>query len=217
MRKCFGIFRSAYASWTAIIGTIIAAIALSNLLVKVLNAPVTETLVMIFAQYRKTFHPPIDYLLSLFSLHLPAPGKDVLVLYLAMAGVLFRTLSYRGSAYIQVPAGFRWSRRGVLRKIRVIAGEIGAALLWPRVVAGILRTPSVLVVSNAGYHGRLPPPRARDPVERQAVIEKMLAMTGGDARIHCTDRQLLISYLTALLAATGGLVGLNAAIDLLGG
>jgi hypothetical protein len=217
MRKWFGILRSAYTDWTATLGTIIAIVALSNLLFKILDSPITETLAWIFSQYRKTFHPPIDLLLSVFSLHLPALGKDALVLYLAMAGVLFRTLSYRQSELIRLPAGFRWNGRALLMKIRVIAGEIVAALLWPRVVGSILRNPSVLVVSNWGYHGRLPPPRARDPVERQRVMEKMLAMTSDGAGIHCTDRQLLISYFATLLAAASGLVCLNAAIDLLSG
>jgi hypothetical protein len=217
MRNWFEIFRSAYASWAATFGTIIAAIALCNLLFMVLNTPITETLAWIFAQYRKTFHPPIDLLFSLFALHLPSAGKDALLLYLAMAGILYRTLSYRQFSGIQLPGQFRWNWRALLANVRLIAGGIAAALLWPCVVGSIMRNPGVLVVSDRGYHGQLPSPREHDPEKRQKAIAELLVMTGGEARIHCTDRQLLVVHFVTLLAAVAGIVCLNGAADLLVG
>ncbi|WP_022722223.1 hypothetical protein [Rhodopseudomonas sp. B29] len=217
--KWLSLFRSAYSNWAAVLGTIIAVVALSHLLLRTLNAPIAVTLAWFFAQYRKTFHPPIDFLFSTFSIQPPAIAKDGLVLYLAIAGVLYRALTYRQFSDLS-RVEFRALHRtpaAICLKMRVILGTIFGALLWPRVMPSVLQKPSMLVVSDQGYHGRLPPPRTRDPAERQRVIKEMLDMIGPGAAVLYNDRQLVICYFVTLLAAATALVSLNGAIDLLAG
>ncbi len=174
-RKWFEIFRSAYSSWAAVLGTILATVALCNLTFRIMDVSVFEALAWILAAYRKTFHPPIDYLLSFFSLQIPAAAKDVLVLYIAMSGVLYRTLSYERPSPLraQLKAQFpdRW-RTG----LQILVGNIRAAIFWPYYLSGVLRHPSFLIRSSLGYHGRMPPPRSDfPPAEREKVMEEMLS------------------------------------------
>lgn len=212
LRDRLEILRSAYSSWSAVAGTIIATIALCNLVFRVMHASLIEALKLVLSAYQKTFHPPIDYLLSLFSMHLPAAGKDVLVLYLAAGGILYRTLSYQRPSSLRKAFPTTWKSR--IRDLRGWATTIVAAIIWPFFIRGLLRYPCLLIESRKGYHGRLPPPR-RDlsSAERKDVIETFLSRMGDDARVICTERQLLAYYAIGLLIAVVGLVILNAAID----
>src|SRR5262249_17415697 len=116
-RTWLKILRSAYSSWSATIGSIIATIALCNLIFSLIDVPLTEWISWILAAYQKTFHPPIDYLLSVFSLRLPAAGKDALVLYLAVGGILYRTLSYERASPLKDHIPVTWRTR--LRDLRM--------------------------------------------------------------------------------------------------
>lgn len=209
VRNCLGIIRSAYSGWSAVLGTIIATIALSNIVFRVMHASLAEAFKWLLAAYQKTFHLPIDYMLSFFSIHLPAAGKDLLVLYLAVGGVLFRTLSYEGTS----PLSHNFPKTRIW-KLRTQGATILATITWPYWLRGLFRHPCLLVVSRKGYHGRLPPPRSDlSPAERKQVIETFLSLTGGDARVVCDERQLLASYAIGLFVAVLCLVVLNAAID----
>lgn len=215
LRKWLEIFRSAYSNWTTTIGTILATIALCNLLFRAMDVPLIESLAWILSAYRKTFHPPIDYLLSIFSIRLPTAGKDALVLYLAVSGILYRTLSYDRPSPLKDRFPVTWRTR--VWDLRMLATTILVAVLWPYFLKGLLRYPCLLITSRQGYHGRMPPPR-RDlsPVRRKEVMDESLAYIGEDAAVICNERELLASYAIGLLAAVISLVGLNAAIDRLG-
>jgi hypothetical protein len=165
---------------------------------RLMHASLIEAFKQILAAYQKTFHPPIDYVLSLFSIHLSAPGKDLLVLYLAVGGILYRTLSYERPSPLKKAFPTTWQSR--IRDLRRWVTTIVAAMIWPYFLRSLLRYPCLLVESPKGYHGRLPPPR-RDlsPAERKDVIEFFLSQLGDDARVICNERQLLASYAIGLL------------------
>ena len=209
LRNWLEILRSAYSSWAATIGTIIATVALCNIAFRAMDASLAEVFKWILAAYQKTFHPPIAYLLSLFSISLPSPAKDLLVLYLAMGGVLYRTLAYDRPSPMKDRFPKSWQG-----SLRIQVSRIFAALLWPYFLRGVIRHPCFLVISRHGYHGRLPPPRRDLPsAERKKVIETLLGQIGNNARVICNERQLLALYTAGLIAAVGCLVALNAAID----
>lgn len=213
-RKWIKIFGAAYSSWAAWIGTILATVALCNLAFRFLNVSVFEALAWILTAYRKTFHPPIDYLLSFISLPLPSIAKDFLVIYLAMGGILYRTLSYKEPSPLL--AQFRARQGGYrLMDLRMWMGQVRAAVLWPRCLKTILWHPGFLIRSSLGYHGRMPPPRQDLPPDdvQTGVMKEMLAYSGKDAVVICNERQLLLVYAVTLLAAVLGLVILNAAVD----
>ena len=215
-RKWCEILRSAYSSWAAVLGTILATVALCNLTLRALDVSVFDALGWILTAYQKTFHPPIDYLLSFFSLRIPAAAKDVLILYLATGGVLYRTLSYEGSSPLKAQFPATWRTR--FWHLRVRAGNILAAVFWPYFLRGVIRHPSFLIRSSLGYHGRMPPPRGDlPPAERKKVLDEMPSYLGKDAMIICNERQLLAVYAIALFAAVVSLVILNAAVDCLSG
>jgi hypothetical protein len=215
-RRWFEIFRSAYSSWAAVLGTILATVALCNLIFRVTNVSVFEALAWILTAYRKTFHPPIDYLLSFFSLRIPAAAKDVLVLYIAMSGVLYRMLSYEEPSPLK--AQFPVTLRTRFWDLRMWAVKILFALFWPYFVRGFLWYPSFLVRSSLEYHGRMPPPRSDlPPAERKEIMDMMLSYLGKDATVICNERQLLGVYAIALFTVVLGLVILNAAVDSLSG
>jgi len=215
-RKWFEIFRSAYSSWAAVLGSILATAALCNFTFRVMDVSVFEALAWILAAYQKTFHPPIDYLLSFFSLRIPAAAKDVLVLYIAMGGVLYRTLSYEEPSPLKAQFPVTW--RTKFWDLRMWAGKILAAVFWPYFLRGLLWHPSFLVRSSLGYHGRMPPPRSDlPPAERKEVMDMMLSYLGKDATVICNERQLIGAYSVALFAAVLGLVILNTAVDRLSG
>lgn len=195
------------------LGTILATVALCNLTFRVMDVSVFEALAWTLAAYQKTFHPPIDYLLSFFSLRIPAAAKDVLVLYIAMGGVLYRTLSYEEPSPLKAKFPVTWRM-----SLRMWAGKIFAAVFWPYFLRSFLRHPSFLIRSSLGYHGRMPPPRSDLPLaKRKEVMEEMLSHVGKDATVICNERQLLGVYAVALFVAVIGLVILNAAIDRLSG
>lgn len=178
-----------------------------------MDVSVFEALAWVLAAYRKTFHPPIDYLLSFFSLRVPAAAKDVLVLYIAMSGVLYRMLSYEEPSPLKAQFPVMWRM-----SLRMWASKILLALFWPYFLRGLLRHPSFLVRSSLGYHGRMPPPRSDlSPARRKEVMEEMLSYLGKDATVICNERQLLGVYAMALFAAVLGLVILNTAVDRLSG
>jgi hypothetical protein len=215
-RKWFEIFRSAYSSWAAVLGTILATVALCNLTFRVMDVSVFEVLAWILAAYQKTFHSPIDYFLSFFSLRIPTAAKDGLVFYIAMSGILYRTLSYQGASPLKMPGPVTWRMR--ILDMRAWASKILVALFWPYFLRGLLRHPSFLVRSSLGYHGRMPPPRSDlPPAKRKEVMDTMLSYLGKDATVICNERQLLGIYAMALFAAVLGLVIVNAAVDRLSG
>ncbi|HZL31626.1 MAG TPA: hypothetical protein VFC54_11305 [Pseudolabrys sp.] len=212
IRKWLAIFGSAYSGWAAVLGTILGTVALSNLTFRFLDISVFEALASILAAYQKTFHPPIDYLLSLISLRIPNILKDGLVFYIAMAGVLYRMLAHEEPSPLKakVRAQFPNSWRMVLR-LRV--RNVRAAIFWPYYLRGFIRHPSFLIRGTSAY-GRIPPPRVdRSPTEQEETRKTMLSYLGDDAVVICNERQLLAVYTFALIAAVLGLVILNAAID----
>jgi hypothetical protein len=212
VRNWLGIVRSAYSSWSAVLGTIIATIALCNFVFTVMHASLIEAVKLVLAAYQKTFHPPIEYVLSHLSIHLPAAGKDLLVLYLAVGGILYRTLSYERPSGLRKAFPTTWQSR--IRDLRRWVTTIIAAAIWPFSIGSLLRYPCLLIESRKGYHGRLPPPRSDlSPAKRKDVIETLLSQIGEDARVVCNERQLLASYAIGLFIAVVGLVALNAAID----
>ena len=212
LRDRLRIVRTAYANWSAMLGTIIATIALCNMAFKLMHASLVEGFKLVLSAYQKTFHPPIDYVLSLLSIHLPSTGKDLIVLYLAVGGILYRTLSYDRPSPLKKAFPTTWQSR--IHDLRKWAATVVAAMLWPYFLRGLLRHPCLLVESRRGYHGRLPLPR-RDlsPAERKEVIEFFLGQLDDDATVICSERQLLASYAIGLFTAVVGLVILNAAID----
>lgn len=127
LRRWLAIFGTAYSSWAAAIGSIIATIALCNLVFRLMDASIIDSLQWLLSAYRKTFHPPIDYVTSIVSLKLPAAAKDALVLYAAVGGILYRTLSYAGPAPLKLPE-YMWSRR---REFEIWLRRVWAAFRWP--------------------------------------------------------------------------------------
>jgi hypothetical protein len=90
--------------------------------------------------------------------------------------------------------------------------KIRAAILWPRVVMRILRSPSFVISGPSGF-GRLPPPRHDlSPHEREEVLKTMLGKSGF---VLCNERELFAFYVISLLCAVIVLVTLNGAFDLL--
>ena len=212
LRTRLEILRSAYSSWSAVLGTIIATIALCNLLFRVMHVSLVETLKLVLSAYQRTFHPPIDYVLSFFSIHLTGAGKDLFVLYLAVGGILYRTLSYERTSPLKKAFPTTWQTR--IRDLRRRAIAIVAAIVWPFFIRGPLRHPCLLIESQKGYHGRLPPRRGDlSPAQRKEVVETLLSQMTGDPRVICNERQLLASYAAGLFIAVVSLVALNAAID----
>ena len=215
-RNQLKIFRLAFTSWAATIGTIIATVALCNMFFRVMGLPVAEILRLVLSAYQKTFHPPIDYIFSVFSIRVPAVAKDLVVLYLATGGVLYRTLSYEQSSPLKkaMRDAFLATMKSRMRDLRMKAGTILVAVFWPYFLKGLLRHPSFLIVSAKGYHGRMPPVR-RDfsPAQQKEALDKMFSLIGPGATVLCNERQLFVSYLVGLLAAACGLVILNDAID----
>lgn len=172
-----------------------------------MDVTIFEALSWILSAYRKTFHPPIEYLLSIFSVRLPMAGKDAIVLYLAMIGILYRMLSYKGPS----PIKGRFPR---ILALRMRVSKILIAIFWPYFLKGLLRYPCLLITSRQGYHGRLPPPRPDlPPAQRKKVVETALAQMGEGAAVLCNERELLASYAIGLVTAVISLVVLNAAID----
>lgn len=211
LRNGLEFLRSAYSSWSAVLGTIIATIALCNLVFRVMHASLVEAFKWVLAAYQKTFHPLIDYVLSLFSIHLPAAGKDLLVVYLAVGGILYRTLSYQRPSPIRKVFPTTW--QGRIRDLHGRAMTIVAAIIWPFFMRRLIY-PCLLIESQRGYHGRLPPPRSDlSPAERKEAIETLLSQMSGNPRVICNERQLLASYAIGLLTAVLCLIVLNAAID----
>ena len=169
------------------LGTILATVALCNLTFRAMDVSVFEALAWILAAYQKTFHPPIDYFLSFFSLRIPAAAKDVLVLYIAMGGVLYRTFSYEEPSPLKAEFPIAWRM-----SLRMWASKILVALFWPYFLTGLLRHPSLLVRSSLGYHGRMPPARSDlPPAKRKEVMDTILSYLGKDATVICNERQLL--------------------------
>ncbi|MEJ2379422.1 MAG: hypothetical protein P8Y71_29890 [Pseudolabrys sp.] len=194
------------------LGTIVALVALCNLTFRLMDISVFEALAWILAAYQKTFHPPVDYVLSHFSLRLPAAAKDVLVLYVAVGGVLYRTLSHQERSPLKAQFPVTWRTR--FWNFRLWGGNVLAAVLWPYSLGSVLRYPCFLVKSSSGYHGRLPPPRGDwPPARREKVMKEMLSYVGKDATIICNERQLMGVYAITLFAAVTCLVILNAALD----
>lgn len=138
LRRWFEILRSAYTSWSAILGTIIATVTLCNVVLRTMHASVAEIFEWGLAEYQRTFHPPIDYVLSFFSIHLPPAGKDLLVAYLAAGGVLYRTLSYDSASPLKKHFPKTWRTR--IRSLRMWASTVLAAVLWPCFLGGFMST-----------------------------------------------------------------------------
>lgn len=57
LRSRLEILRSAYANWSAILGTIIATVALCNLIFRVMHASLAEAFEWVLSAYQKTFIP----------------------------------------------------------------------------------------------------------------------------------------------------------------
>lgn len=193
----------AYASWSAALGVTLGIIALTNLIVRTLHLSLTELLALTLDAYQKTFHPPIAFLFSWLPFPLPAGVKDGIVVYIAMAGVLYRTLSYRGrwpdhAAQFTTPIG---------RRLRIIFGLILATSLWPYFALSICRKPSFLIRDEHNRDvGRL-------PTSDRNVANEFISKFHTGAVIICNERQLLACYLMTLLGAVGALLILNAAVD----
>lgn len=193
----------AYASWSATLGTILGAIALTSLVVRTLHLSLTELLKLLINAYQKTFHPPIAFVFSWLPFQLPPGVKDGILVYLAIAGVLYRSLSYRGrlpdeAAQIRTPKGLR---------LRLLVGPVIAAIFWPYFIAPIVRRPHLLVRDkNNRDRGRLP------PMDRK-LARTLLAGDGGEPTVLCDERQLIICYFLTLPAAMLALLFLNAAVN----
>lgn len=215
-RKWGGIVSSAYSSWAVVLGTILATVALCNLTLSMMDVSVFNVLSWILTAYRKTFHPPIDYLLSFLSMRIPSAAKDVLLLYIAMGGILYRTLAHEEPSPLKAQFPLTWRMR--FWDLRARAGNVFAAVFWPYFLRGVIRHPSFLIRTSLGYHGRMPPPRSdRPPAERKEVMKKMLSSLGKDATVICNERQLVGVYAIGLFVAVVSLVILNAAVDRLSG
>jgi len=83
-----------------------------------------ELLALLLDAYQKTFHPPIAFLFSWLPIPLPAGMKDAVLVYIAMVGVLYRGLSYRGRP-VDIAARFARPR------LRMFVGQSFAAFFWP--------------------------------------------------------------------------------------
>ncbi len=193
----------AYASWGATLGTVLGAIALTNLVVRTLRLSLAELLALLLDAYQKTFHPPIAFLFSWLPFPLPASVKDGILIYMAMAGVLYRALSYQGrlpeiAAQLTTPRGLR---------LRMFAGRILAAALWPYFIASIVRKPLLLIRDKHNRdRGRLP------PMDRK-LVQEFLAGDPGEPTVLCDERQLIVCYFVTLLVAMMALLLLNAAVN----
>jgi len=190
----------AYASWSATLGTILGAIALTNLVVRSFHLSLVELLALLLDAYQKTFHPPIAFVFSWLPIPLPAGMKDAVLVYIAMVGVLYRGLSYRGRP-VDIAARFARPR------LRMFAGQSFAAFFWPYFIVPIFRRPLLLVRDKRNRDlGRLPP---MDPNTLQAF----LAGDVGEPRVLCDARELIVCYLVTLLGAMVALLLLNAAMN----
>jgi len=164
----------------------------------------TELLKLLIDAYQRTFHPPIAYLFSWLPFPLPSGVQDGILVYMAMAGVLYRTLSYRGR-----PPDFaaQLMRPPIGLLLRILIGPVLAAVFWPYFIASIFRRPLLLVRDkNNRDRGRLP------PMDRKLVRE-FLAGDPGEPTVLCDERQLVVCYFVTLLAAMVAILFLNAAVN----
>lgn len=191
--------RAAYASWSSILGTTLACVALTSLIFRLLETSVADLLEWLLLAYRQTFYPPIDFLLSWLPFGIPAVGKDFLVVYCAGAGILFRTLSFG------LPANVPELPTSVTMRFRMLYGRIFAALTWPWSLRFFLRRPSYVIRTGDKFNGRL-------PTSSRHVAEMALEFMPG-SEIVCTDRDLIGVYFVTLISAVVGLLILNAALD----
>ena len=191
---------AAFSSWRTIIGTVIASIALSNLILRLPKMSISDALRWLLNAYQQTVHPPIDFMLGWLPFSLPGPVKDILVVYLAVGGVMFRSLWF-GRPRRHFPFD--------IVRLRVVAGIILQAIGWPYYIRFTLKRPLYVVRGKRGYNGRLPA-RSREQAEA------FLKATNSDGTVVCDDRQLVITYAVALLISVLTIILVNAATSDLG-
>ena len=201
------ITRSGYSSWSAVLGSVLGGIALCNLVFRFFRLSAFEALGWLLKAYRDTFHPPVAFIFAWLPFALPSTAKDLFLLYAAVGGVLYRSLSYQPPS--EQRKYFPWSRRELKLWLRMRLGHFLGAVIWPTVLIGRLRKPCLLVKGPLGYHGRLPPMSRKD-------AEAFLAGQYGNPQVFCDERELIICYFIALAAAVFAVVVLNGAINELG-
>jgi hypothetical protein len=233
--KFLEIARAAYSGWAAIIGTFIAGIALFNLTLNAFDMSVANALGWLLEAYRATFYPPIDFILSWLPFKIPATVKDVFVIYVAIGGVIYRSLSF-GSAGGRFPgikgaiapsqakvelyerdgdlhftplSRRNWAVKTLKTRLRVWRGVVLQALAWPIFLRLTLSTSLYVIRDKNGFRGRLP---ARD----RAHAERFLKETGQDVEVVCSNRELIAVHSLTLVSAVLLLVVVNGAISDLG-
>jgi hypothetical protein len=82
--------KAAYGSVWRILGILTAALSLFNLAQAALRLSVPSFLATVLTAYRALFHPLVEFLLLWSPWSLPHWGKDVAVLWLLLAGTVFR-------------------------------------------------------------------------------------------------------------------------------
>lgn len=204
LRSLFRVLRTAYSSWSAFVGTALGTIALANLVFQLFRISVFDLLASFLAAYQKTFHPPVAFVFSWLPFALPPAAKDAILLYIAMGGVLYRSLSYAPprSAEITSLLPTPWRLR-----VRVLAGKIFAAAVWPYFIKSIVVRPLLLVRDAQNRdRGRLP------HMDRKEA-EAFFARDPGQPTVFCDERELIICYFMALVIALIAVILLNAGVN----
>jgi hypothetical protein len=203
LKGSFRIVCTAYASWSTLLGTVIGAVALSSLVFRLFHVSVFDALALMLVAYQKTFHPPIAFIFSWLPFALPPAAKDLVLLYIAMAGVLFRSLSY----LLPKSDMRKQFRRPWTLRARMFAGKIIAAAAWPYFIKSIIARP-LLLVRDAQNNDR-----GRLPHMSRKEAEAFIAGDSGGAAVFCDERELVICYFVALFVAVLAIVLLNAAVN----
>lgn len=193
--RLWRMIRFAYASWSAILGTILGSLAVTSLAFELVSITPSDLLRQLLSAYRQTFHPPLELLLSWLPFRLPVMVKDAILLYGAIGGILFRALSFGNSG-----------GSILLWRLRILYGRVLVVLLWPKFLIYFLKRPGYIIRTNGKFNGRL-------PARSRTVAEETILNFMPGSEIVCTDRGLIFIYGLALAFAVFSLIVLNTALE----
>lgn len=227
--------RTAYISWGAIVGTVLASIALTSLIIRLLAVPISEAFIWLLMAYKQTFYPPIVFLLSWLPFMIPDLVKDAIVIYIAGAGILHRTLGF-GKPNLKISKAMKpdssfyidfskekelnYSRSledlGDFKKVKwynsfiwktqLFYSRIYVTLMWPKYIIYLFKKPHYIITTDGKINGVLPA-TSRD------IAENFIRECMPEAQINCTQIELIITYTFTLLAVVISLLISNLAFN----
>lgn len=105
-------FRRTLGAPGGVFGWIIASVSLFNLVSSLARLPLSTIVTEVLRYYRGVMHRFVDFLILPFDLSLSPAGKDLLILYCVMGGVLMRFMELD-----EARAALRYTFRGAFEKI----------------------------------------------------------------------------------------------------